>query len=166
MKKAIRLAVLIIAAVILILLGTSSSGRKRQMRVGLDIQTTAISEFYYTYSSSTNPPEYQRYHFYKENGKWIFYHEKREGNHWPLTEDDITASGRIELSTDLQDYFFGFLTDGEVSKRKEDTSSGGSGPWLYLYWNGDKSVYQEFSFESYGKLKEFEVFCREMTLKD
>ena len=54
--------------------------------------------------------------------------------------------------------------DKEVEKRKEHLESGSSGPWLFLYWNGDRSKYQEFSFPSWGARKSFEEYC--VRLKD
>jgi len=48
---------------------------------------------------------------------------------------------------------------GKVEKRKEHLESGGSGPWLYLYWKGDKAKIQEFSFANLGKKTSFEEFC-------
>ena len=70
----------------------------RERVVGVDIAAEDITEFFYTYSSSTYPPDYQRYRLYKENGIYKFYHEKREGQDWPLTEAHITISGSVELS--------------------------------------------------------------------
>ena len=54
--------------------------------VGTDVKMPDITEFYFTYSSSTYPPEFQRYRFLVKNGAHLFHHEKREGDHWPLTE--------------------------------------------------------------------------------
>ena len=68
------------------------------MEVGKRIAKESVTDFYYTYASSTNPPDYQRYRFYTENGQYFFYHEKREGDHWPLTENDVTVSGTRELT--------------------------------------------------------------------
>ena len=65
--------------------------------VGTDVKMPDITEFYFTYSSSTYPPEFQRYRFLVKNGAHLFHHEKREGNHWPLTEKDITVTGTKEL---------------------------------------------------------------------
>ena len=59
--------------------------------VGKNIKINDINDFYYTLDGSTNPPYFHRYRFYKEEGKYFFYHEKREGDHWPLTDGDITV---------------------------------------------------------------------------
>ena len=66
--------------------------------VGADIADEDIADFYYTYSTSTDPPFYQRYRFYVEDGKKLFYHETREGGGWPQTEENITLSGTVELT--------------------------------------------------------------------
>ena len=130
--------------------------------VGTDIVIEDITQFYYTYATSTYPPKYQRYRFYIKDGKYFFYHEKREGNHFPLGEADITVSGSIELSGEQWAAFFGHLKGGAVEKRKERTESGGSGPWLFLYWKGDRSKYQEFSFVSKGTQISFEELCAKL----
>ena len=127
--------------------------------VGTDVKIDDITEFYFTYDSSTNPPQFQRYRFSVKDGAYLFYHEKREGNHWPLREKDITVSGTKELSLEEWKTFFDYLKDGKVEKRKEHLESGGRGPWLFLYWKGDKSKIQEFSFANYGKQISFEKFC-------
>ncbi len=127
--------------------------------VGRDIGSEEITDFYYTYSSSTYPPDYQRYRFYAENGQHYFYHEKREGDHWPLTEDDITVSGSKVLSDEEWNRFFGYLSGGTVKNRNEDVVDGDAGPWLYLYWKNDHGTMQEFAFASWNILKEFEQYC-------
>ena len=127
--------------------------------VGTDVTMEDITEFYYTYATSTYPPDYQRYHFYVKDGSYLFYHEKREGRHWPLTEKDVTVSGTKNLSPEEWEIFFSCVNGGKVEKRKEHLESGGSGPWLYLYWKGDKSKIQEYSFANLGKKTSFEEFC-------
>ena len=127
--------------------------------VGTDIAMKDITEFYYTYATSTNPPNYQRYHFYIKDGAYMFYHEKREGKHWPLTEKDISVSGRKVLSQEEWKTFFNCVNGGKVEKRKEHLESGGSGPWLFLYWKGDKSKIQEFTFANRNKKVFFEEMC-------
>lgn len=130
--------------------------------VGKNIKINDINDFYYTLDGSTNPPYFQRYRFYAEEGKYYFYHEKREGDHWPLTDGDITVSGTVELTLRQWQQFFEFIEGGKVIKRQEHLESGDSGPWLFLYWKNDKSVIQEFSFESLEKRFGFEDFCRSL----
>lgn len=127
--------------------------------VGRDIAPEDITEFVYTRSSSTFPPSYQRYRLYTDGGTYKFYHEKREGTHWPLTESDITISGSRELSNEEWKEILGYLEGGKATKRKEHTESGGSGLSLYLYWTGDGSKDQEFSFITLEAKDSFEKFC-------
>ena len=148
----------VLSILILILITGCTMFNKKY--VGKNISNDDIQEFYYTYSTSTFPPEYQRYHFYKENGNLYFYHDYRSGETFPLTEKDTKQSGKILLDQDTAKQFYALLENGVVEKRKERLESGSAGPWLYLYWENDKGKYQEFSFESYTKLKEFEEFCK------
>lgn len=158
MKKGI---VLILCCILLWNLG----GCKKEMIVGKDIKKEDITEFYDTYSTSTFPPEYQRYYFYVKDGKPYFYHEKREGEVWPLTEEYATEKGTKELTQEEWDTFYSLISNGVVKEREESVTSGDSGPWFYLYWKNDKGKYQEYSFETYAKEKEFEQFCIELKEK-
>ena len=146
-----------IAASFLILSGN------KEMIVGNDIENDDITEFFYTYDSSAYPPDYQRYHFYKKEGSCYFYHEKREGINWPLTESDITLSGSMELTDEEWKQFLDYLEEGKVKNREKNIESGNRGPRLYLYWNGDCSKYQEFSFSSLHIQNLFEEFCISLT---
>jgi hypothetical protein len=137
------------------------AGRGEKL-VGTDVAMEDVTEFYYTVDASTDPPHYQRYRFYAEEGKYYFFHQKREGDHWPLTEDDATVTGTVELTDAEWGEFFACLRDGTVVKRTESLDSGGRGPWLYLYWNGDKSKYQEFSFASLDRRAAFEELCEKL----
>ncbi len=131
--------------------------------VGEKIRMNDIKEFYFTYDSSTNPPYFQRYKLSVKDGSYFFYHEKREGDHWPLTEKDVTVSGTKELSKEEFLKFYSLLEGGKVERRSEHLEAGGAGPWMFLYWNGDMNDYQEYEFESYGKRTDFEKLCREMS---
>lgn len=131
----------------------------RERTVGTDIASEDITEFYYTEASSAYPPSYQRYRFYTEDDIHRFYHEKREGAVWPLTESHITVSGSIQLSDEDWTTFLGYLEGGTVKKREQNAESGGSGPALYLYWNGDRAIYQKFYFSSLRNQNLFEKFC-------
>ena len=153
-------ATLLLAGVFFLTAGCGESGAalsgKAVFVVGKDISLTQVKDFYYTIDASTNPPLFQRYRFTNQNGKYTFYHEKREGNTWPLTEKHITVSGTTALSAEQWAELGRCLRDGKVTKRVEDTSTGKRGPWLFLYWEGDKAVYQEFTFASLGQKKSFE----------
>ena len=94
----------------------------------------------------------------------MFFHETRqvEDGYGPATEKDTVKSGTIELSDEQWEEFFDFLKEGTVRKREESLEDGDSGPWFYLYWKGDRSEYQEFSFASYEKRLAFEAFCEQL----
>ena len=71
-------AVIIPAAMVWLLSGCTGSGLfsgKREKTVGKDIAIDDITEFYWTYATSTFPPEYQRYYFSAKDGMFRFYHE-------------------------------------------------------------------------------------------
>lgn len=123
-----------------------------------------ITEFYYTRSNINFNAFYQRYRFYVEDGRRLFYHETREkpGEYGPATEDDITASGTVELSDEEWNEFLAFLKDGRVSARTDSAESGGSGPWMFIYWKKDKGKFQVFDFPSASEKLEFEEFCAEL----
>ena len=142
----------------------SKEDKKDRFIVGKGIEEDDIEYFYLTYDSSAYPPYFQRYVLYIEDGKHMFHQEKREGDVWPLTEDYITVEGTFELSDEQWDECFELLKGGKVKKRPDDVAdSGDSGPFLFLYWSGDKDKYQVFSFESYQKQKEYEELCIELS---
>ena len=129
--------------------------------VGTDIRIEDISDFYYTYDNINYMANYLRYRFFAEDGKHFFYYEKREKDDYgPTTEDDITAVGTLELSDREWASFFAFLKNGTVRKRRESDETGDSGPWTYLYWSGDRSEYQDYSFPSQSAQTAFEEYCR------
>ncbi len=152
------LAIILVAAAVIAAVLIPKGGS--EMKVGKKISYEDITEFYYTESSSAYPPTYQRYRFYVEDGKRMFFHEKREGDTFPLTEADATVTGTKELTEEEWQSFLNCVDGGEVEKRTESTESGGSGPWLYLYWKKDKGKYQEFTFASYDKQVQFEELCK------
>ena len=126
-----------------------------------EIPIDDVSEFYYTIENINYNAFYQRYHFYKEDGKYMFHHETRErpGDYGPTTEEDITISGTFELSDAEWNEFLAFLKDGTVSAREDSGETGSSGPWMFLYWKNDKGKYQAFEFPSYDTRTQFEQFC-------
>lgn len=71
---------------------------KKEMTVGSAVKQADINEFYYNVDESTYPPQFFRYYFHKENEQWIFHFEKREADHWPLTEADVTESCDVNLA--------------------------------------------------------------------
>lgn len=131
----------------------------RELTVGTDVSLSDVFDFYYTYDTSTNPPHYQRYRFYIDGKKYMFYHETRAGNTCPLREKHITVSGSKELSEEEWLKFWNYIKGGTVKNREEHLESGASGPWLFLYWKGDHSRCQEFSFATLSDRHAFEEFC-------
>ena len=74
----------------------------------------------------------------------------------------MKAKAEFELTDDEWSDFFEIIKGGEVKAREDNIETGGSGPWTYLYWSGDKGKYQQYSFESYGSQKTFESFCESL----
>ncbi len=158
MVKIIIAALLVAAAVVI----SAALLKPSVYTVGKSIKVSEITEFYFTRASSANPPYYRRYRIYNDNGKYMLYHEKREGDAFPLTEKNITSSGSLELGEEEKRALFECLDGGTVKKRSENTESGDDGPWTYLYWTGDKGKYQAFTFASVDKKTEFESLCEEL----
>ncbi len=132
--------------------------------VGDGIGIDDITDFYDTVSDINYDAYYQRYRFYVEDGKYYFFHETRErpGDYGPCTEDDTTAIGTMELTEEQWEEFFELISGGKVKAREDDGSAGDSGPWFYLYWNGDKGKYQEYSFKSTAQEADFEAYCNSL----
>ena len=168
MKKRVVVFMLITVITMALLVGCSAdedhvdTPRSDAVKtVGIDIQMEDITDFYYTEENINYGAYYQRYRFYVEEGKHIFSHETRErkDDYGPCTEEDTTLAGTIELSDDQWSRLAEIVSGGTVKAREDSAESGETGPWLYLYWNGDKGKYQQFSFDSYGTQAEFEKFC-------
>ena len=150
--------VLVLAAALVVLFLTGVFSRGEQA-VGKAVRLEDVTEFYYTLSSSTNPPVYQRYRFTAENGEYRFYHETREGDRWPLLEEDITRAGERVLTGEEWSAFFECIRGGTVQKRSESVDSGSSGPWLYLYRKEDPEGL-EYAFPSLAARTAFEAMCQ------
>lgn len=130
-----------------------------EFAAGAEILPEEISEFYYTLDSSTGSPVFQRYRFYRDHGQKMFYHESRQGGGWPQTEEDIVASGSVELSDAEWNAFAGFLQGGSLYPPADEVTDGDEGPWMYLYRTEDEGKSLEFRFASREKEAEFEEFC-------
>ena len=143
------------------------AGESKETVTDRKIPAGDITEFYYTFENINANAFYQRYRFYSEDGKHLFYHETREkpGQYGPATEEDITSSGTAELSEEEWKEFLSFLKDGTVTARRDDTEAGDSGPWMFIYWKKDKGKYQVFEFASYEERVRFEGFCSELAQK-
>ena len=159
-----RLALILM--IMLLCLSSCAAEESIRMPDGTEIPLTEMTEFYYTHATSTFPPHYQRYHFFVRDGAYYFEHETREGDHFPLRETDATVSGQLELTKEDWKQLLNYLKDGIVERRGEHLDDGDAGPWLYLYWQGDQGVYQEFSFASWGIEIEFEEYCEELRNRD
>ncbi|MDO5438617.1 MAG: hypothetical protein Q4F09_01085 [Erysipelotrichaceae bacterium] len=136
---------------------TGASRGSTEEKVTMD----GFREFYYTFSNINYNAEYQRYHFYVKDGKRMFFHDHRQvvEDYGPAEEKDRTRFGEFELTDAEWEKFAAFLIKGTARDRKENTDSGDSGPWLYLYRENYDPQGQEFYFDSYGTLKDFERFC-------
>ena len=148
----------IVAVILIIIILFLIFGGKKEFVVGKDIEKEEINEFYYTYATTTNPPEYLRYHFFIHEDKYKLFYELRKGDHLPLLEKDAVESKVIELSDDEWTSLYNYLENGIVTKRKEDTETGNSLS-LFLYWKDDGSKYQEYNFENGNTRIQFEEFC-------
>ncbi len=135
---------------------------RKKMIVGTDIAFEDITDFYYTEENINYDAYYQRYRFYVEDGKHLFFHETRErkNDYGPCTEEDTVQIGTMELSEDQWSEFTAFVKGGTVTARKDPVDSDGRGPWLYLYWKKDKSKDQRFAFESRETEAKFEEYCQ------
>ena len=145
-----------------LLLSCAALCARAEFSVGRDVAPEDVTDFCYTEDASTYPPFCLRYRYYTENGRKLFYHETRQGEDWPLTEEDIIFSGTAEMTDEDWAAFLNCLQGGTVSARSEEVLDGDSGPWLYLYWTGDEGRVQEFSFASPQKQADFAALCREL----
>ena len=78
-----------------------TAGRGEKL-VGTDVKLESVTEFYYTYSTSTDPPHYQRYRFYTEDGKRFFFPTA-------VHDQNHSADGRI-LTVFFGVFFYGVIT--------------------------------------------------------
>ena len=120
-----------------------------------------VTEFYYTYDNIHFDASFQRYRFYKEDGKYMFEHETRNrpGAYGPTTKEDVTDAGAIALTPEEWEDALSLLQSGTVSARKDDGESGGAGPWTFIYWKNDKGKYQVFEFSTVEARTHFEGYC-------
>ena len=92
-----------------------------EMIVGTDIALEDITDFYFTKENINYNACYQRYRFYVEDGKHLFFHETRErkDDYGPCTEEDTVQIGTIELSDDQWAEFTALVQGGTVTERKD-----------------------------------------------
>lgn len=153
-----RLLTVLLSSLLCLTAALAGSGAKA-LTVGADIAPQDILQFYWTYDASTYPPRYQRYRFFVEDGKHLFFHETREGDHWPLTEADASVTGQMELTADEWQAFLDCLSGGTAVQWEDPILDGDAGPFLFLYWQGDGGVSHGFSFASRGESAAFEDLC-------
>ena len=134
----------------------------REMVVGKNISLDEITQFHCVRDSSVYPPVYTAYHFCIENGSAQFEYETREGNSWPLTEEDIAILAAKDLTQEEWDELCSFLEGGHVKKEDEDLVDGDDGPWFTLYWDRDRSEYRTFSFATDESRRSFEEYCEHL----
>ena len=160
MKKMLSwLSVLFLALTLIWAEKPAAAASFEDQSVGIDIPFEDITDFYYTYDATFYPPIYQRYRFYTEDGKRYFYHETRDSENWPQTEEDITCSGTAELSDEQWTEFCSLLEGGIARVREEVLDDGDAGPWLFVYWRGGEEEGREFHFKPAGRVLAFEEFC-------
>ncbi len=137
---------------------------KRDRLVGKHIKREAVLELFYTVENIHYGAFYQRYHFYREGEGFVFEHETRErpDNYGPTTKEDVTGAGSLHLTDPEAARFYELLCGGRVKKRETAKETGDRGPWIYLYWKGDKKTYQSFDFPSPEKLGAFVAFCQSL----
>ena len=132
------------------------------LRLGEDIPPEAVTDFYYTLDASTDPPHYQRYRFYADGDRRFFFHETREGNSWPLEEEDVTVFGTLELDSAQWEAFCALLWEGTAQRREASADTGDEGPWMYIYFAGGETEGRRFSFASPGLQAAFRTLCEEL----
>lgn len=132
--------------------------------VGREVLIEDVTDFYYTYDYIGYNAYYQRYRFYVENGKYMFFHETREveDDYGPATEKNTTLKGTYQLTDEEWHAFFSLLVEGRVKDRTESLETDDEGTWYYLYWKGDNGTCQEFSFASDEGEEDFIDFCEEL----
>jgi hypothetical protein len=138
---------------------------KRELVVGRNLDPSRITEFRYTLDMGTYPPLWHIYRFYKEDGKNWFYHETREGDRAPLTEEDVVLSGTAELTAGEWEEFCVLMEGGVVRKKEGSDDDGDEGSLSDLYWDGDQSLYRTFSFVNQDGELAFREFCMALEKK-
>ena len=163
MRRILRYSIALISLLVLLCGCTRSDQPDTKMNTITDmhIPVEDITDFYYTYENINYNAFYQRYRFYREDGAYMFHHETREKpeDYGWTTEEDITASGTFALSEQEWKDVMALLENGKVTKREDSLSDGSSGPWMYIYWKHDKSIYQKYAFSSGADRLAFENYC-------
>ena len=136
---------------------------------GTKVRLGDVNDFYYTYDWVGYNAEYHRYRFYVEDGqyKFLYDHRKIEDDYGWASEENRTAYGIVELTDDEWAEFLGTIRTGELKKPKESTTTGDSGPWLYIYYQkGNKTERMEFYFTDNESGEAFSDLCDKLEKKD
>ncbi len=143
------------------LFGGCGKSRGEETITNRAIPLEDVTDFYYTYENINFNAYFQRYRFYREDGKYYFLHETRErpGQYGPATEADVKRAGTFEITAEEWKDFLAYLKDGTVSAKTDSAASGGSGPWTFLYWKNDKGRDRAFAFPDHDTRNRFEAFC-------
>ena len=138
-----------------------------KMSDGSEISDGDIAEFVYTFDHIGYNAEYQRFRFYTENGKHMFFHERREirGDYGFASEKDVTRKGDFQLKQNEWQSFCSFLQNGEIRQRNDEPVDGDDGPWMYIYLKNSDSRGQEFYFADLQTRGSFEDFCESLAKK-
>ena len=134
-----------------------------------DLRLEEVVDFYYTYNCVGYNAKYQRYRFYIEDGKYMFFYETRgtEDDYGWNTEDDIITSGTVELTAEDWTTFLGFLENGSVREPEESLEDGDAGPWMFIYYPGEGDpVRMEYLFATPGDRTAFEEYCAALAQTD
>lgn len=159
-----KLRSLLIPLLAALLLGCSGTGVKT---VGKQVPASAVTEFYWTYDHLEYPASYLRYRLFTEDGAYYFFYDKREKQGYgPTTEADRTACGTVALTETQWQQALQLFDGGTVQARTESVTTGGSGPWQYLYWNGDRGKEQVFTFADAAAAAAFTALCEEWMAAD
>ena len=137
------------------------SGCRGMKTVGKEIPAAHITSLVCTWENINYNAHFQRYRFDVEDGAVVFSHETRSrpGRYGPTTEADITAAGSFELTPAERETLLSLLSGGTVTAREEAVTAGDDGPWIYLYWRGDRDRDQAFSFPDPARQQAFVEFC-------
>ncbi len=157
------LCVIVFFVAALALFACENNGAADEKTVGKDILSDDIAEFVYTYSNINYNAFYQRYRFFEEDGKHMFFHETRErkNDYGPTTEEDTVSSGAFELTDEQWNDFYSAICQGTVKKRNDSAESGDSGPWIYIYIKNE-GLQKEYSFDSSAAETDFENLCKSL----
>ena len=108
--------------------------------VGRDILAEDITDFSFTYEESDSLT-YQIYRFYMEEGKYIFFHERKE--------NDTISTGTIELTQEQWNSFFSWIKGGTIERYEVP------GYTISISWNDNED--HPYSFPSFGAITAFQM---------